>query len=49
MNKDCVLLVNSSRSIIYASDGKDFADAAREEAIKVQKEMEVELGRIGLI
>src|SRR5690606_30547688 len=32
MNTDCGLLVNATRSIIYASDGKDFADAARREA-----------------
>lgn len=34
------LLVNSSRAIIYASNGEDFAEKAREEALKVQKEME---------
>jgi len=38
-NKDCGLLVNSSRAILYASKGKDFAEKAREEAQKVQKEM----------
>ncbi|HLT42967.1 MAG TPA: orotidine-5'-phosphate decarboxylase [Sphingobacteriaceae bacterium] len=43
MNTDCGLLVNATRSIIYASDGKDFADAARREAIKLQKEMKEEL------
>src|SRR6187402_3438010 len=32
MNKDCGLIVNASRSIIYASNGEDFADAARAEA-----------------
>lgn len=41
MNKQCGLLVNSSRGIIYAGTGEDFADKAREEAIKLQKEMEV--------
>jgi orotidine-5'-phosphate decarboxylase len=46
MNKDCGLLVNSSRSIIYASSGKDFADAAREEAKKLQVEMSVELEKV---
>ncbi|MEZ4892302.1 MAG: hypothetical protein R2778_04720 [Saprospiraceae bacterium] len=30
MNKDCGLLVNSSRGIIYASKGNDFAEKARE-------------------
>jgi len=40
LNKTCGLLVNSSRQIIYASDGIDFAKAARLEAEKVQMEME---------
>jgi orotidine-5'-phosphate decarboxylase len=39
MNKECGLLVNSSRAIIYASDGKDFAQAAAREAKKVSEEM----------
>jgi orotidine-5'-phosphate decarboxylase len=39
LTKDCGLLVNSSRAIIYASAGEDFAERAREEAEKVQKEM----------
>ena len=39
INAQCGLLVNSSRSIIYASTGEDFADAARKEASKVQSEM----------
>lgn len=43
MNKDCGLLVNSSRGIIYASNGEDFAEIAAQEAHKLQKEMEVEL------
>jgi orotidine-5'-phosphate decarboxylase len=33
--------VNSSRGIIYASDGADFAEKAKEEAMKLQKEMEI--------
>jgi orotidine-5'-phosphate decarboxylase len=41
MNKDCGLLVNATRSIIYASNGKDFAEKAREEAIRMQKEMSI--------
>lgn len=49
MNKDCGLLVNSTRGIIYASKGKDFAEKAREEAIKLQKEMELELIEAGII
>jgi len=40
MNKDIGLLVNSSRGIIFASSGKDFAEKAREEAFKLQKQME---------
>lgn len=40
MNKECGLLVNSSRGIIYASNEKDFAEKARMEAEKLQKEME---------
>lgn len=40
MIRDCGLLVNSSRAIIYASSGVDFAEAAAAEAQKVQKQME---------
>ena len=40
LNQQCGLLVNSSRAIIYASSGRDFADKAREAALEVQKEME---------
>ncbi len=39
LTKDCGLIVNSSRNIIYASGGTDFAEKAREEALKMQKEM----------
>ncbi len=39
MNKDCGLLVNSSRGIIYASQGKDFAEAAAAEALKLRDQM----------
>lgn len=49
MNKDCGLLVNSTRGIIYASKGRDFAECAREEALKLQKEMEIELLKAGII
>lgn len=49
MNAECGLLVNSTRGIIYASQGEDFAEKAREEAIKLQKEMETELLRKGVI
>lgn len=40
MNEQCGLLVNSSRAIIFASDGEDFAEKARAEAEAVQLEME---------
>ena len=49
MTKDCGLIVNASRSIIYASNGEDFADAARVEALKIQQEMQVELEKAGII
>ncbi len=39
-NNDCGILVNSSRGIIYASEGEDFADRARESAHSLQQEME---------
>ncbi|WP_343634459.1 orotidine-5'-phosphate decarboxylase [Fluviicola sp.] len=38
-NEDCGLLVNASRSIIYASNTPDFASEARKEAQKLQEEM----------
>jgi orotidine-5'-phosphate decarboxylase len=38
-NNDCGLLVNSSRGIIYASNGHDFAEKAAIEAEKLQQEM----------
>lgn len=46
MNKDCGLLVNSSRGIIYASNGVDFAQVAAEKAREVQEEMARELKAI---
>ncbi|HTI58018.1 orotidine-5'-phosphate decarboxylase [Mucilaginibacter sp.] len=49
MTKDCGLIVNSSRAIIYASDGKDFAEAARAEAMKVQQQMAAELEKAGVV
>ena len=39
MIEDCGLLVNSSRGIIYASKGEDFAEAAGLEAKKLRDEM----------
>ena len=46
MNKDCGLLVNSSRGIIYASNGVDFARVAAEKAREIQEEMARELKAI---
>ncbi len=48
LNSDVGLLVNSSRGIIYASQEKDFDLAARQQALKLQQKMEVELIRAGL-
>ncbi len=42
MTEDCGLLVNSSRSIIYAGNGEDFADIASQKA----KEMQVEMAEL---
>lgn len=40
MSENVGLLINSSRAIIYASNGENFTQKAREEAIKVKNEME---------
>ncbi|KAA6441609.1 orotidine-5'-phosphate decarboxylase [Dyadobacter flavalbus] len=45
MNAHCGLLVNASRSIIYAGNDKDFALKAKEEASGMQQEMEIYLDR----
>lgn len=45
MNKECGLLVNSSRSIIYADQGEDFARVAAQEAAKLQVEMKEMLNK----
>jgi len=39
LNKHCGLLVNASRSIIYASAGDDYQKAARQAAQQLQREM----------
>lgn len=39
LNKDCGLLVNASRAIIFAGNGIDFADQAKKVAMQYQKEM----------
>ena len=46
MNKDCGLLVNSSRGIIYASDGEDYAEVAAQKAKELQEQMASELAKI---
>lgn len=43
MTKDCGLLVNSSRGIIYASKDEDFAEIAGQKAMELQLEMASEL------
>jgi orotidine-5'-phosphate decarboxylase len=48
MNSKCGLLVNSSRGIIYASNGEDFAQKAGAAAKEVQQEMEVLLKEANL-
>ena len=45
MTKDCGLLVNSSRGIIYAGKGTDFAEAAARKAREMREEMAVELNQ----
>lgn len=49
LNSQCGLLVNAARSIIYASNGLDFAEKAREEALALQQEMEQILAAANLI
>lgn len=48
LNRKCGLLVNSSRAIIYASNGADFAEVAGLEAERVQREMRGLLREKGL-
>ena len=48
MNKDCGLLVNSSRGIIYASNDDHFAEVAGNKARELQQEMDEELTKAGL-
>ncbi len=49
MTDDCGLLVNSSRGIIFASSGEDFADAAAREAAKLRDSMTAIMKERGLI
>ena len=48
MTKDCGLLVNSSRGIIYASKDEDFAELAGQKAHELQQEMAAELDKFGI-
>ena len=48
LNSDCGLLVNSSRGIIYAGNDVDFAQKAKVQAKKLQKEMAIILSEAGL-
>lgn len=48
MNRDCGLLVNSSRSIIFASSSPDFAEVAEQKARELQQQMDEELRKAGL-
>ena len=46
MTKDCGLLVNSSRGIIDASSGDDYAEVAGQKANELQEQMASELAKI---
>ena len=45
MNNEVGLLINASRSIIYASNGLDYAEAAHKEAKSMQVLMEEYINR----
>ena len=49
MNERCGLLVNSSRGIIFADSSGRFAERAREEALKLQGQMERLLAEKGIL
>lgn len=46
MTPDCALLVNSSRGIIYASTGIDYAEVAAQKAKELQEQMAEELAKV---
>jgi len=46
LNKEAGLLVNSSRGIIYAGNDKDFAKAARKEALLLNETMKRHLDNL---
>lgn len=47
LTADCGLIISSSRDIIYASEGKDFAERAREKALILQHQMKSTLEKLG--
>ena len=49
MNDRCGLIVNSSRGIIFADRTERFAERAREEAMKLQRQMEALLTEKGIL
>jgi orotidine-5'-phosphate decarboxylase len=49
MNNTCGLLVNSSRGIIYAGSGNDFASAAGKKSKELQSQMAFQLKEFGLL
>ena len=49
MTDDCGLLVNSSRGIIYASKGEDFAEKAGEAARELRDQMAAQLKSRGIV
>lgn len=48
LNKQGGLLINASRSILYASSGADFAEMAAREAQKMQSEMAAVLSKVSV-
>ncbi len=46
MNKQCGLLINAARSVIYASSEENFAEKAALEASKIQHQMKAHLTRL---
>lgn len=49
LTDECGLLVNSSRGIIFASSGNDFAEVAAQKSEEIQKEMEIILQEKGIL
>ncbi|MCD4664255.1 MAG: orotidine 5'-phosphate decarboxylase, partial [Bacteroidales bacterium] len=49
LNKQCGLIINSSRGIVFSSQGKNFAEKAGEKAKEIQQQMEKILANNNLI